>query len=137
MHFQLEDARELYKSTVEKQFTYEHCWEILKNERKWSDNLSQKKQKSNSSASPAASSPATPQSVNLGDDYEDPTRNVRPMGRNASKLKKKNCNTNVEETPLSQVLDQYRKEKFELERAKAERHERALAQHDRQLQLEE
>ena len=105
---QLDNARQLYNSVVKKQFPYEHCWKILKNERKWSDNMSHnhKKQKSHSAA---ASSPSTLQSVNFGDDNGDFNHHERPMGQKAAKQKKKNrLAGEVEKMALARILDQYR-----------------------------
>ena len=111
---------------------------ILKNEHKWSDNISNKKQKSHSGTSPAASSPSTPQLVNLGNDNDDFSHHERPMGQKVAKKKKKNrLADEVEEMAAARVLDQYRLQKLEIEQEISARQERALAQHERQLEHEE
>ena len=116
---------------MKKQFQYEHCWEILKAERKWT--LSKKKQKSHSDASADSSSPGTPQFFYLGDRTEAAANIDRPLGYKASKKQPKNKNSkdNVEDS----VADQRWQNKVEIERSKAERHQKALEQH--QIQLEQ
>ena len=126
-----------------KPFQYEHCWNILKMERKLTGNLTNNKRaKTHSTGSPAElahveSCYSTPY---LGDDTEPSSSpNLdRPLGRKASKkqLKNKDKQTDVEIS-----LDHHHwNEIMEVERQKIERHNKiyaqqeiALEQHRKQL----
>ena len=93
----------MFAKITGKLFQYEHCWNILKMERKWTGNLtSNKRAKTHSTSSPAESAHvescySTPY---LGDDTEPSSSpNLdRPLGRKASKkqLKNKDKQTDVE-----------------------------------------
>ena len=80
----------MFANIIGKPFQYEHCWNILKMERKWTSFLtSNKRAKTHSTGSPAESTHveschSTPY---LGDDTEpSSTPNLdRPLGRKASK----------------------------------------------------
>ena len=80
----------MFAKIIGKPFQYEHCWNILKMERKWTDNLTNNKRaKTHSTGSPAESTHvescySTPY---LGDDTDpSSTTNLdRPLGRKASK----------------------------------------------------
>ena len=85
----------MFAKIIGKPFQYEHCWNILKMERKWIDNLtSTKRAKTHSSGSPAESTHvescySTPY---LGDDTEpSSTPNLnRSLGKKVSKKQLKN-----------------------------------------------
>ena len=93
----------MFAKIIGKPFQYEHCWNILKTERKWTGNLtSNKRAKTHSTGNPAESTHvescySTPY---LGDDIEpSSTPNLdRSLGRKASKkqLKNKEKQTDVE-----------------------------------------
>ena len=93
----------MFAKFIGKPFQYEHYWNILKIERKWTDNLtSNKREKTHSTSSPVESTHvescySTPY---LGDDTEpSSTPNLdRSLGRKASKkqLKNKEKQTDVE-----------------------------------------
>ena len=111
----------MFAEFIGKPFQYEHCWNILKMERKWTDNLTSNKRAKEPSSTP-----------NLD----------RSLGRKASKkqLKNKEKQTNVERS-----LDHHHwNERMEVERQKVELHdkiyaqqEKALEQHRKQLEIEE
>ena len=85
----------MFAKIIGKSFQYEHCWNILKMERKWTDNLTNnQKAKTHSTGSSAElthveSCYSTPY---LGDDIEpSSTPNLdRSLGRNALKKQLKN-----------------------------------------------
>ena len=93
----------MFAKIIGKPFQYEHCWNILKMERKWTGNLTNNKRaKTHSTGSPAESAYvescySTPY---LGDDTEPSSSpNLdRPLGRKVSKkqLKNKEKQTDVE-----------------------------------------
>ena len=95
MFFQVDEAKEMFAKFIGKPFQYEHCWNIFKMERKWTDNLtSNKRAKTHSIGSPAESTHVEScySTLYLGDDTEpSSTPNLdRPLGRNASKKQLKN-----------------------------------------------
>ena len=85
----------MFAKIIGKPFQYEHCWNILKMERKWTDNLtSNKRAKTHSTGSPAESTHvkscySTPY---LGDDTEpSSTPNLdRPL---VERLRRNNLKT--------------------------------------------
>ena len=128
----------MFAKITGKPFQYEHCWNILKMERKWTGNLtSNKRAKTHSTGSPAESTHvescySTPY---LGDDTEpSSTPNLdRPLGRKASKKQLKN-----------KEKHHHWNERMEVERQKVERQDKiytqqkiALEQHRKQLEKEE
>lgn len=137
----------MFAKIIKKPFQYEHCWNILKMERKWTDNLtSNKRAKTHSTDSPSESNHvescySTPY---LGDDTEpSSTPNLdRPLGRKASKKQLKN---KEKQTGVEPSLDHHHwNQRMEMERQKVERHDKiyvqqeiALEQHRRQLEIEE
>ena len=137
----------MFAKFIGNSFQYEHYWNILKMERKWTDNLtSNKRAKTNSTGSPAESTHieycySTPY---LGDDTEpSSTPNLdRSLGRKASKKQLKN---KEKQSDIEISLDHHHwNERMEVERQKAERHNKiyaqqkiALEQHRKQLEIEE
>ncbi|XP_052178760.1 glutathione S-transferase T3-like [Diospyros lotus] len=91
----VDEAKEMFAKIIGRPFQYEHCWNILKMEQRWTDNLTNnKKAKNHSTGSPAESNHvescySTP---HLGDDIEpSSTPNLnRPLGKKASKKQLKN-----------------------------------------------
>ena len=137
----------MFAKIIGKPFQYEHCWNILKMERKWTGNLtSNKREKTHSTGSPAESAHvescySTPY---LRDDTE-PSSSLnldRPLGRKASKKQLKN---KEKQTDVERSLDHHHwNERMEVERQKVERHNKiyaqqeiALEQHRKQLEIEE
>ena len=137
----------MFAKIIRKPFQYEHCWNILKMERKWIGNLtSNKRAKTHSTGSYAESTHvescySTPY---LGDDIEpSSTPNLdRPLGRKASKKQLKN---KEKQTDVERSLDhRHWNERMEVERQKVERQDKiyaqqeiALEQHRKQLEIEE
>ena len=137
----------MFAKIIGKPFQYEHCWNILKMERKWTGNLtSNKRAKTHSPCSPAESTHVefyylTPY---LGDDTEpSSTHNLdRPFSRKASKKQLKN---KEKQTDVERSLDHHHwNERMEVERQKVERHDKifaqqeiALEQNRKQLEIEE
>uniref|UniRef100_A0A5B7BS19 No apical meristem-associated C-terminal domain-containing protein n=1 Tax=Davidia involucrata TaxID=16924 RepID=A0A5B7BS19_DAVIN len=143
-HDKIEAAKKMYSTITKKQFMFEHCWNILKHERKWTDTLSNKRVKHFEFSSPGESSPATP---NLGDDSEEPSSNPspnlnRPLGRKAAKKQAKDKKKQYDAEDAINL--QHWEEKIELDKQKAARYERRLAQqeiiiaqHQAQLELQQ
>ena len=137
----------MFAKITGKPFKYEHCWNILKMERKWTTILtSNKRAKTHSTGSPAGSAHvescySTPY---LGDDTErSSSPNLdRPLGRKASKKQLKN---KEKQTDVERSLDHHHwNERMEVERQKVERQKQiyaqqeiALEQHRKQLAIEE
>ena len=82
--------------------------------------------------SPTSSSPSTPQSVFLRDENEFSPNLDRPLGRKSSKKQAKDKNSLINDSEGSITTEQWQ-QRIELAHAKAERQERALAQHAEQL----
>ena len=123
----------MFAKIIGKPFQYEHCWNILKIERKWTGNLtSNKRAKTHSTGSPTESTHvescySTPY---LGDDAErSSTPNLdRSLGRNASKKQLKN---KEKQTDVKISLDHHQlNERMEVERQKVERHDKIYAQQE-------
>jgi len=102
----------MYASCVGKRFQLEHCWVILRKEPKWQferasqNQRSNKKQKSHVNASPASSTPSTPDSVSLGEDSEPLIYQDRPIGQKAAKerLKRRQGKDKVGEVTVTNLL---------------------------------
>ena len=137
----------MFAKFIGKPFQYGYCWDILKMEWKWTDNLtSNKRAQTHSTGSPTKSTHvescySTPY---LGDDTEpSSTPNLdRPLGRKASKKQRKNKDKQAD---VERLLDHHHwDEIMEVERQKVERHDKmyaqqeiALEQHRKQLEIEE
>ena len=137
----------MFAKIIGKPFQYEHCWNILKMERKWTTNMtSNKRAKTHSTSSPAGSAHvescySTPY---LGDGTErSSSPNLdRPLDRKASKKQLKN---KEKQTDVERSLDHHHwNKRMEVERQKVERHNKiyaqqeiALEQHRKQLEIEE
>ena len=113
----------MYASCAGKRFQLEHCWVILKKEPKWQfecasqHQRSNKKQKSHVNASPASSTPSTPDSVSLGEDSEPLIYQDRPIGQKAAKerLKSRQGKDKVREVTVTNLLQQFRGTLIEIE----------------------
>ena len=82
--------------------------------------------------SPTSSSPSTPQSVFLRDENEFSPNLDRPLGRKSSKKQAKDKNSLINDSEGSITTERWQ-QRIELAHVKAERQERALAQHAEQL----
>ena len=121
----------MFAKITGKPFQYEHCWNILKIEQKWTGNLTSNKiAKTHSTGSPAESTNvescySTPY---LGDGTEpssSPNLN-RSSGRKALKKQLKN---KEKQTDVKRSLDHHHwNERMEVERQKVERHDKIYAQ---------
>jgi hypothetical protein len=126
----------MYAFCVGKRFQLEHCWVILRKEPKWQferasqHQRSNKKQKSHVNASPASSTPSTPDSVSLGEDSEPLIYQDRPIGQKAAKerLKRRQGKDKVGEVTVRNFLQQFRDTLVEIENQKKQ---------DRKIMLEQ
>ena len=113
----------MYASCVGKRFQLEHCWVILRKEPKWQferasqHQRSNKKQKGHVNASPASSTPSTPDSVSLGEDSEPLIYQDRPIGQKAAKerLKRRQGKDKVGDATVTNLLQQFRDTLVEIE----------------------
>jgi hypothetical protein len=113
----------MYASCVGKRFQLEHCWVILRKEPEWQfkrasqHQRSNKKQKSHVNASPASSTPFTPDSVSLGEDSEPLIYQDGPIGQKAAKerLKCRQGKDKVGEVTVTNLLQQFRDTLIEIE----------------------
>ena len=132
----------MFSKIIGKPFQYEHCWNILKMERKLTANLTiNKRAKTHSTGSPTESTHvesyySTPY---LGVDTEpSSTLNLdRPLGRKASK---KQLKYKEKQTDAERSLDHHHlNERMEVERQDKiyAQQEIALEQHRKQLEIEE
>ena len=136
----------MFAKITGKPFQYEHCWNILKIEWKWTGNLTSNKiAKTHSTGSPAESTHvescySTPY---LGDDTK-PSSSLNldmSLGRKASKKQLKN---KEKQTDVEISLDHHHwNERMEVERQKVERRNKiyaqqeiALEQHRKQFKIE-
>jgi len=113
----------MYAFYVGKQFQLEHCWVILRKEPKWyferasQHQRSNKKQKSHVNASPASSTPSTPDFVSLGEDSEPLIYQDRPIGQKAAKkrFKRRQGKDKVGDVTVTNLLQQFRDTLVEIE----------------------
>jgi hypothetical protein len=132
----------MYASCVGKRFQLEHCWVILRKEPKWQfecvsqHQRSNKKQKGHVNASPASSTPSTPDSVSLGEDSEQLIYQDRPIGQKAAKerLKRRQGKDKVEDVTLTNLLQQFRDILVEIEDQKKQNRKIMLEQQAMMIQ---
>ncbi|GMP60898.1 hypothetical protein CsSME_00023581 [Camellia sinensis var. sinensis] len=96
-----------------------------------------KKQKSTKNASPATSTPCTPDSVNLenNDNYDVVER---PIGRKAAKKNKaKDLGNNVTESPFVKLLEEIKVKNDIINEKKIEIFEKSYLQEERRIENEE
>ncbi|VFQ97607.1 unnamed protein product [Cuscuta campestris] len=136
-------AEALFKASTGKTFHLFHCWNVLKNELRWSAtgsfDRSNKASKKFQSVSPhsANSSPTTPDSVNLGEDNNDTSFFERPMGRKLAKeTPKRNKEHTSTTTSAATILQSWKEEYTKNERAKQERIEKKLRYQEEYIALE-
>ncbi|TVU30998.1 hypothetical protein EJB05_22660, partial [Eragrostis curvula] len=84
-------AAATFAAILKHQFSYLHCWELMKDEPRWQDAKSRANSKS------AAGEGFGDDNINLGDGNCSPTRvaETRPMGRDQAKAAKKAANSSV------------------------------------------
>lgn len=100
-----------------KQFQYDHCWNLLKEEKKWGD-LGQNRMKASNSS---------PEEINLGHHSESSANQERPLGRKASKERNKKSKSSSSSEGFA-MTEEFMKERLELERYKREQRDIGLAQ---------
>lgn len=136
-------AEALFKASTGKTFHLFHCWNVLKNDLRWtatrSFDRSNKASRKFQSASPhsADSSPATPDSVNHGEDDNDTNFFERPMGRKLAKeTPKKNKERSSTASSAATILQSWKEEYTKNEREKKERIEKKLRYQEEYIALE-
>ncbi|KAI8022477.1 Protein ZINC INDUCED FACILITATOR-LIKE 1 [Camellia lanceoleosa] len=133
----IRDAKKLYKELYHSNFPFEHCWNELRSQPKWMEDTTTKKQKSTKNASPATSTPCTPDSVNLenSDNYDVMER---PIGRKAAKKNKaKDVGNNVTESPFVKLLAEIKVKNDITNEKKIEIFEKSYLQEERRIENEE
>ena len=121
---------ELYEQLHGHAFQFLHCWHELKHRPKWMMSSSKKKSKSGKSASPATSSPCTPDSINIGEDddaSETFTTSERPLGRKASKAQTTKGKENGENTPSALHFKEFIERTEQMDKKKIELFESSVA----------
>ena len=91
---------------------------------------SKKKSKSGKSASPATSSPCTPDSINIGEDDDASktfTTSKRPLGKKASKAQTTNDKEKGENTPLALRFKEFIERTEQMDKKKIELFESSVA----------
>ncbi|CAL5369283.1 unnamed protein product [Camellia sinensis] len=133
----IQDAKKLYKDLYHSNFPFEHCWNELRSQPKWMEDTTTKKQKSTKNASPATSTPCTPDSVNLeNNDNHDVVE--RPIGRKAAKKNKaKDLGNNVTESPFVKLLEEIKVKNDITNEKKIEIFEKSYLQEERRIENEE
>ncbi|KAL7085518.1 hypothetical protein ACP275_14G285400 [Erythranthe tilingii] len=135
-------AKELFKLSTKRNFQFLHCWNVLKNELRWtsssSSQRSNKSSKNHIGTSPASSSPATPDSVNLGDDNFENSEFERPSGTKGAKekLKKKKDKEHVPDSSAATILESWKNEYADNECRKRERSEKQIHIQEEYIELE-
>ena len=99
----------MFAKIIGKPFQYEHCWNILKMERKWTNNLTNNKRaKTHSTDSPAKSNyvKSCYSTLHLGEDTKPlSTPNLdRPLCKKVSKKQLKN---KEKQTEVEDILDHH------------------------------
>ena len=123
----------MFAKFIGKPFQYELCWNILKMERKWTNNLTNNKRAKTHSTGSLAELTHVESCYSapyLGDDTELlSTPNLdRSLGRKASKKQLKN---KEKQTDVERSLDHHHwNERMEVERQKVERHDKIYAQQE-------
>ncbi|CAL5363413.1 unnamed protein product [Camellia sinensis] len=133
----IQDAKKLYKDLYHSNFPFEHCWNELRSQPKWMEDTTTKKQKSTKNASPATSTPCTPDSVNLenNDNYDVVER---PIGRKAAKKNKaKDLGNNVTKSPFVKLLEEIKVKNDITNEKKIEIFEKSYLQEERRIENKE
>ncbi|XP_028073585.1 glutathione S-transferase T3-like [Camellia sinensis] len=140
---QILDARKLYKELYKSSFPFEHCWHELRDQPKWREEYSMKKQKPKKVATPGVCSPSAPDSINLEDHDVSHNDNVdleRPPGRKAEKErlnKRKNKDRGNEGgSPILILLEDLKEDRKKMNDKKIEMYERSYLQEQEKIDNE-
>ncbi|CAL5402850.1 unnamed protein product [Camellia sinensis] len=137
------DAKKLYKELYKSSFPFEHCWHELRDQPKWREEYSMKKQKPKKVATPGVCSPSAPDSINLEDHDVSHNDNVdleRPPGRKAEKErlnKRKNKDRGNEGgSPILILLEDLKEDRKKMNDKKIEMYERSYLQEQEKIDNE-
>ncbi|KAL7238907.1 hypothetical protein ACSBR2_004912 [Camellia fascicularis] len=140
---QIHDAKKLYKESYKSSLAFEHCWHELRDQPKWREEYSVKKQKTKKVATPGICSPSTPDSVNLENNDVSHNDNVdleRPPGRKAKKErlnKRKNKDSGNEGwSTILILLEDLKEDKKKMNDNKIEMYERLYFQEQEKIDNE-
>ncbi|XP_028054603.1 glutathione S-transferase T3-like [Camellia sinensis] len=137
------DAKKLYKELYKSSFPFEHCWHELRDQPKWREEYSMKKQKPKKVATPGVCSPSAPDSINLEDNDVSHNDNVdleRPPGRKAEKEhlnKRKNKDRGNEGgSHILILLEDLKEDRKKMNDKKIEMYERSYLQEQEKIDNE-
>ncbi|KAI7988559.1 hypothetical protein LOK49_LG13G00498 [Camellia lanceoleosa] len=140
---QINDAKKLYKELYNSSFPFEHCWHELRDQPKWREEYSMKKQKPKKVATPSVCSPSAPDSINLEDNdvlHNDNVDLERPPGRKAEKErlnKRKNKDRGNEGgSPILILLEDLKEDRKKMNDKKIEMYERSYLQEQEKIDNE-
>ncbi|KAI8011813.1 Transcription factor RF2b [Camellia lanceoleosa] len=141
--FQIHDAKKLYKELYKSSFPFEHCWHELRDQPKWREEYSMKKQKPKKLATPSVCSPSALDSINLEDNdvlHNDNVDLERPPGRKAEKErlnKRKNKDRGNEGgSPILILLEDLKEDRKKMNDKKIEMYERSYLQEQEKIDNE-
>ncbi|KAH7863131.1 hypothetical protein Vadar_013723 [Vaccinium darrowii] len=133
--------RELYGSS----FPFEHCWNELKDQPKWLEEIKKKNLKRNRTATSHTSSPSTPDSINVGDvdasadtilDVERPPSN-KVEADLSNKQKSQDRENGYTSSPLAMLLHNLKEDEQKTNEKKMEIYEKTYLQEQERLALEQ
>ncbi|XP_042423527.1 glutathione S-transferase T3-like [Zingiber officinale] len=122
-------AKSSYKENENNEFTFEHCWEILRYQPKW---ILQKEEVKGKKRKVISASPPTPHTINLGDEDLSSMSShwERPQGRKAKKDQEKKKNHKEEKSKqLEAVVERITNDKKQL-------HDEKMAKTDMLVEIE-
>ncbi|KAK1378794.1 hypothetical protein POM88_025538 [Heracleum sosnowskyi] len=114
----IENAKKMYKEVCKANFTFEHCWKLLRYLPKWNANFATKKSKARKESS-TTSSPSTPDCVVL-----EKSEFERPIERKTAKemeKKKKRMGNEYDDNGAAAILEQIRTDQLESRKQRYER----------------
>ncbi|XP_028091236.1 glutathione S-transferase T2-like [Camellia sinensis] len=139
----IDDAKKLYKELYKSSFSFEHCWHELRDQPKWREEYSMKKQKTKKVATPSVCCPCTPGTINLEDNDASHNDNVdleRPPGRKTEKErlnKRKNKDRGNEGgSPILILLEDLKEDRKKMNDKKIEIYERSYLQEQEKIDNE-
>uniref|UniRef100_A0A5B6Z1S7 Putative la protein 1 n=1 Tax=Davidia involucrata TaxID=16924 RepID=A0A5B6Z1S7_DAVIN len=129
----------MYREMHQASFQFEHCWNELRYQPKWLAFVQKKKTKKLSSASPCASSPCTPDSINLGETDAQGDAFVdleRPLGIKAEneRFKRHRNIEQVDDNSIAVLIKEMKVEKKQMNE-KMELLERRYVQEQKRLSI--
>ncbi|KAI7981769.1 NADPH-dependent thioredoxin reductase 3 [Camellia lanceoleosa] len=140
---QIHDAKKLYKELYKSSFPFEHCWHELRDQPKWREEYSMKKQKPKKVVTPGVCSPTRVDSINLEDNDVSHNDNVgleRPPGRKAEKErlnKRKNKDRGNERgSTILILLEDLKEDRKKMNDKKIEIYERSYLQEQEKIDNE-